>query len=82
MYPCTARFSPQRGSATHPFRLVPAQHRGAKQSESAILDCHHARSRKAEEFINLAHGLRFGRLWIHTSSGIRPIESVNLDRLL
>jgi hypothetical protein len=79
-----AEFSPRRGSATDSFRLVPAQHRGTKQSESAILDCRHrlpTRRRKAEEFINLAHGLRFGRLWSHTSSGTRPIEAVNLDRL-
>ncbi len=33
-----------------------------------LISGQNASSRKAEEFINLAHGLRIGRLWSHTSS--------------
>src|ERR1700680_2090302 len=45
---------------------------GTKQPEQAIIGCRHrlsAGGRQAKECINLPHGLRFGRLWSHTSSG-------------
>jgi hypothetical protein len=54
---------------------------GTKQPKQAVVDCRHrlpARGRKAEQFINLAHGLYSGRLWSHTSSGYARFGGGNL----
>ena len=48
---------------------LPAPNMRAKQPGLSIIDCRHrmpASSREAEEFINLAHRVRFGWLWSHT----------------
>src|SRR5271166_4135385 len=55
---------------------------GTKQSKQALIDRRHrplARSCETEQVINLAHGLSFGRLRSHISSGYARFNGGQLE---